>query len=98
MHCTELSNTPGPVDEQVVHIVHPFHPLHGQPLRLVVRKQLWGEERVTVELPDGTYRSIPVGWTDVCSVDPYISIGRGRSLFQVEDLLKLNRLLREGME
>jgi len=60
---------------------------------LVVRKWLWGEERVTVELPDGTYRSIPVAWTDAAPVDPYISVGAGRSLFRVEDLIELGRMI-----
>ena len=63
-------------------------------LRLVERKRLWGEERMTVELPDGTYRSIPVNWTDATSGDPYISVGAGRSLFRVEDLMELVRLVK----
>ena len=61
---------------------------------LVVRKWLWGEERVTVELPDGTYRSVPVAWTDAKPVDPYISVGAGRSLFRVEDLMELVRMIK----
>jgi hypothetical protein len=65
-------------------------------LRLVVRKWLWGEERVTVELPDGTYRSMPVGWTDNAPVDPYLGLGAGRSLFRVEDLIELARLVTGG--
>jgi len=65
-------------------------------LPLVVRKLLWGEERVTVELPDGTYRSMPVAWTDAVPADPYISIGAGRSLFRVEDLMELVRLITGG--
>ena len=60
------------------------------------RKWLWGEERVTVEIPDGTYRSMPVAWTDATSVDPYISVGAGRSLFRVEDLMELVRLVTGG--
>ncbi len=59
-----------------------------------MRKWLWGEERITVELPDGTYRSIPVGWTDAMAPDPYVNVGGGRSFFRVEDLLELVRLLK----
>jgi len=77
----------------LVQIIHPFHPLSGLRLRLVVRKWLWGEERVSVELPDGTYRSLPVGWTDAAAADPYMSIAGGKSLFRVEDLMELARLL-----
>jgi len=53
---------------------------------------------VTVELPDGTYRSIPVAWTDVVPADPYISVGAGRSLFRVEDLIELVRMITGGEE
>ena len=51
---------------------------------------------MTVELPDGTYRSMPVAWTDAVPADPYISIGAGRSLFRVEDLMELVRLITGG--
>jgi hypothetical protein len=60
---------------------------------VVVRKLLWGEERVTIELSEGVYRSIPVGWTDVAAADPYVSIGGGRSLFRVEDLIELAHMV-----
>jgi len=63
---------------------------------MVVRKFIWGEERVTVELPDGTHWSIPVGWTDAAAADPYVSIGAGRSLFRVKDLIELARLVAGG--
>jgi hypothetical protein len=65
-------------------------------LRLLVRKSLWGEERVTLELPDGTYRSLPIGWTDAVAPDPYLSVAGGRSLFRVHDLLELAALLAGG--
>jgi len=65
---------------------------------VVVRKQLWGEERVTVEIGEGTYRSLPVEWTDISAADPYISVAGGRSLFRVKDLLELERLLRGESE
>lgn len=51
---------------------------------------------MTVELPDGTYRSIPIGWTDATEMDAYISVAGGRSLFRVEDLIELARLLSGG--
>jgi hypothetical protein len=59
----------------------------------VVAKQLWGEDRVTFQHPDGSLCSVPVGWTDRLPPDPYLSIGRGRSRFRVEDLLALVDLL-----
>jgi hypothetical protein len=69
--------------------------LRDQRFRLVVAKMLWGEERVTLEHPDGSLHSIPVGWTDVRPPDPYLAVGRGRSRFRVEDLLRLVGLVRE---
>jgi Family of unknown function (DUF5372) len=77
----------------LIRITHPFHPLRGQAFRFVVAKQLWGEERVTIEHPAGTLWSVPVGWTDVAPADPYLSIGRGRSQFRVEDLVQLATLI-----
>ncbi len=56
-------------------------------------KQLWGEARVTLQYPDGSLQSVPVGWTDLLPADPYLSIGQGRSRFRVEDLLALVELV-----
>jgi hypothetical protein len=59
----------------------------------VVAKQLWGEDRVTFEHPDGGLRSVPVNWTDFVPADPYLSVGGGRSCFRVEDLVALADLV-----
>ena len=56
-------------------------------------KLLWGEERVTFEHTDGSLCSVPIGWTDAAPADPYVSLGRGRSRFRVEDLLRLAELV-----
>ena len=55
----------------------------------MVSKQLWGEDRITFEHPGGGLRSVPVNWTDCVPADPYLSVGRGRSRFRVEDLRAL---------
>ena len=70
-------------------MTHPFHPDRGCSFPFVTAKQLWGEKRVTVEYPDGTLHSIPVGWTDLAPVDPYVVISAGRSRFRVADLVTL---------
>jgi hypothetical protein len=36
---------------------------------------------------------VPVNWTDFVAADPYLSVGRGRSRFRVEDLLALAELV-----
>jgi len=87
------STTADRVVPPLIRITHPFHPLQGQGLRFVVSKQLWGEDRVTFEAPDGSLRSVPVGWTNAQPADPYLSIGGGRSRFRVEDLLQLAELV-----
>ncbi len=59
----------------------------------MVTKQLWGEDRVTIERPDGSVWSIPVGWTDLAPRDPVVAVGRGRAPFRLEDLLRLVELV-----
>jgi hypothetical protein len=58
-----------------------------------VAKQLWGEDRVTVQHPDGGLWSVPVSWTDYRPPAPYLQVGRARARFRVEDLLTLAALL-----
>lgn len=48
---------------------------------------------MTFEHPDGGLRSVPVQWTELGPTDPYLSVGRGRSRFRVEDLLALADLV-----
>ena len=60
---------------------------------MIVVKKLWGEARVTVQWPDGSLRSLPVGWTDWLPPDPVLTAGRGRAYFRVDDLLKLTDLV-----
>ncbi|HTG62787.1 MAG TPA: DUF5372 family protein, partial [Terriglobia bacterium] len=86
----------GGVPERV-RIVHPFHPLHGQSFHLVATsRRRWGEDRVTLELAEKSFGSVPVGWTDLLPPDPYLSLGKGRSHFRVEDLLVLVDLIGVG--
>lgn len=61
-------------------------------------KQLWGEDRVTVQLPDGVPFSVPVGWTSLRADDPYIRLAGGRSQFRLEDLQALSQLIASRKE
>jgi Family of unknown function (DUF5372) len=36
---------------------------------------------------------VPINWTDFVPADPYLSVGRGRSRFRMEDLLALADLV-----
>ena len=90
------STTVGPIARPLIRITHPFHPLRGQTFQFVVAKPLWGEDRVTFERPDGSFHSVPVGWTDFVCADPYLSVGRGRSYFRLADLRALATLVAAG--
>lgn len=54
---------------------------------------LWGEDRVTIQLADGSPLSVPISWTDAAPADAYLVVGGGRSRFRVEDLLSLAELV-----
>jgi hypothetical protein len=60
---------------------------------LVVYRQNWGEDRVYFHDQDGKLASVPASWTDVVAEDPFVSLAAGRSLFRLEDLLKLAELI-----
>ncbi|MFQ5668572.1 MAG: DUF5372 family protein [Candidatus Binatia bacterium] len=79
-------------------MTHPFHPFRDQSFPFIVSKQLWGEDRATIQLPDGTPLSVPISWTDLRADDPYISVAGGRSQFRLEDLQALTRLIASRKE
>jgi hypothetical protein len=56
-------------------------------------KQAAREEQALVQLPDGSFWAVPLGWTDRAEPDPYLAVGKGRSRFRVPDLLALVDLL-----
>jgi len=56
-------------------------------------KQAAREEQALVQLPDGSFTAVPLGWTDRAEPDPYLVVGEGRSRFRVPDLLALVDLL-----
>ena len=43
----------------------------------------------------GRKSSVPHHWTDIGPEDPFVVVSAGRSLFRVEDLLGLVRLIEE---
>jgi Family of unknown function (DUF5372) len=45
--------------------------------------------------PNGRTRSLPVGWTSVAPLDPFVTVAAGRAPFRLEDLLALTALLRD---
>lgn len=79
-----------------IRVTHPFHPLCGQDLDVVMRRVQWGEERVFYRDPRGHRASLPASWTSLVPEEPYVAVGGGRSLFRVQDLTDLVALL-EGL-
>ena len=76
-------------------VTHPFHPQCGREFEVVTFRQNWGDERVYIRGPDDQLISLPVAWTSMGTVSPFVVIAAGRSLFQFEDLLELSRLLEQ---
>ena len=92
---THLSNG----ENETFQVTHPFHPLRGKVLELVARRRNWGEEQVYYHDESGRLCSLPLKWTSLAPVDPFVSLSAGRAAFRVSDLLELSRLLsslREG--
>jgi Family of unknown function (DUF5372) len=75
------------------HIIHPFHPWRGRSFELVAYKSAWGEDRVYFYNDEQHLIALPASWTDFVTVDPFVAVAEGRSLFRAEDLLDLAGLV-----
>jgi hypothetical protein len=64
-----------------------------QPLLCVFNVFNWGEDRLWFQDKVGRLHSLPTSWTDVGTVDPFVAIAAGRSLFRGADLMELARLI-----
>jgi len=90
-----MSPTAGCVDTTglTVRITHPFHPLSGQVLDAVCRRQHWGEDRIVYAAPNGALHSIATGLTDIEPPNEFRRIADGKATFCTTDLLALCDLL-----
>jgi hypothetical protein len=50
-------------------------------------------KRLLLQVDDITICSVPPHWTDLVCSDPEVTMGNGRALFRVVDLLELARLV-----
>ena len=57
--------------------------------------QNWGEQRVFFQGDNGNVRSMPVSWTSIAPVDPFVMVAAGRAYFRTDDLLRLVSLVQE---
>lgn len=74
-------------------VTHPFHPLFDQVFEVVDRRRLVCGERLYLEVEPGRVESVPVGWTSQAVADPFVTMAAGRSLFHVDDLVRLGDLV-----
>jgi len=70
-----------------------FHPLRGHQFELIHVKRCWGIDRIYYMDEVGALRHVPVGWTSLAGVDPFVAVARGRSAFRVADLLALAEVI-----
>ena len=94
MHLSAARTTPDArVEAEAFEVTHPYHPLYGQRIELVVVRHNWAEARVYYHDENGALRSLSLEWTDLAPADPFVEISAGRALFRVTDLLELAQLV-----
>ncbi len=76
-------------------IIHPFHPYRNTDFEIDSVKRIAYESRVFFFNTKGRKSSVPLYWTDLSPEDPFVALSAERSLFRVEDLLGLVRLIGE---
>ena len=82
-------------NNKIFRIIHPFHPYRNIEFKVESIKRLGYERRVLFFNAKGRRSSVPLDWTDMGTVDPFIVVSAGRALFRVEDLLSLVGLIEE---
>ena len=76
-------------------IIHPFHPYRNIEFEVDHVRWVPGGCRVFFFNTKGRKSSVPFDWTDIGPKDPFVTVSAGRTLFRVEDLLGLVRLIEE---
>lgn len=74
-------------------ITHTFHPQFDHKFNLISINHCWGEQRVSYVNNSGEIASIPISWTDIEPVDPFVKASCGRSIFHVDELIELRQLI-----
>jgi hypothetical protein len=82
-------------DNKTFRIIHPFHPYRNVEFEIDSVRRIANGCRIFFFNTKGRRSSVPLNWTDVGPQDPFVALSAGRSLFRVEDLLGLVRLVEE---
>ena len=62
---------------------------------MLARLQRWNQDWIYYAHSRGNQVPLPVAFTDLAPVDPFVALSNGRSLFRADDLLQLARLVKE---
>ena len=62
-------------------------------MAVVDQRRFGVDEYLYLEADDGRTHRLPIGWTSLGPVEPFIAVAKGRSLFRVEDLIRLAELV-----
>ena len=74
-------------------VIHPFHPLSGKEFETIDYHNVWLKRCVSFLDDQGAVRLVPLEWTDVDGVDPFVELSSGRSYFRMMELLRLVDLI-----
>jgi hypothetical protein len=83
------------LDNKSFRIIHPFHPYRNIEFEIESVRRIASGCRIFFYNSKGRRSSVPLHWTDIGPKDPFVVVSAGRSLFRVEDLLDLVRLIEE---
>jgi hypothetical protein len=78
-----------------VRVTHPFHPLFGQEIDIVMRRRQWSDDLLFYRDRRGYLTALPTHWTSMGDEDPFLIVSAGRSQFRVTDLIDLAALITE---
>lgn len=82
-----------PASPHLVTVTHPFHPYSGQGGVCIAKRGNRAGKRWLLRFADGRICSVPPQWTDAATPDPELSVGGGRALCSLGDLLELGELV-----
>jgi len=75
-------------------VTHRFHPLYGGTFDVVDRRRCH-QEYLYLDVGGDRVERVPAAWTSLGEVEPFVEISAGRSLFRVDDLVRLSELVAE---
>ncbi|MDA8333411.1 MAG: DUF5372 family protein [Peptococcaceae bacterium] len=92
-HANQSTATCTTNGKRVFRVTHPFHPWFNKEFEYLTVRNNQGLNRVMFIGSSGYMQSMPVAWTDLAPVDPFVELAGGRVLFRTADLLALVHLV-----